>query len=296
MPTFVREPVTRRLPFRAPLDSVGLLTFLGARSVPGVEEAADGVFRRSLRLPNGAGVVELCPNDEHITARFWLDDVADLDVALARCRALLDLDSDPLAVARTLGADRLLGTSVRAEPGRRVPGAVDGHELAFRAVLGQQISVAAARTLAGRLVAAHGRPLAFPRGSVSRLFPTAEALAQASPARWPMPNARRRTLRGLATELASGRLTLDAGADLGTGRERLRALPGIGEWTTEYIAMRALRDPDAFLATDLGVRRALEVLGRDGGPASANRLAERWRPYRAYAVQLLWASVAAARP
>jgi AraC family transcriptional regulator of adaptative response / DNA-3-methyladenine glycosylase II len=173
-----------------------------------------------------------------------------------------------------------------------VPGHVDGHELAVRAVLGQQVSLAGAATLAGRLVARYGAPLDRPVGGVTHLFPSAAALAAADPAALAMPAARRTAVLGLASALARGDLDLDAGADREETRRRLLSLPGIGPWTADYVAMRGLRDPDAFLATDLGVRHALDRLGQDGRPAGAARIAERWRPYRAYAVQHLWASLA----
>jgi AraC family transcriptional regulator of adaptative response / DNA-3-methyladenine glycosylase II len=172
-----------------------------------------------------------------------------------------------------------------------VPGAVDGHELAVRALLGQQVSVRSANTLAGRLVADYGEALERPVGSVTHVFPSVEALADADPAQLAMPGARRRGLMALVTAIAAGELRIDAGVDRGDARRALMALAGIGPWTAEYIAMRALRDPDAFLPSDLGVRHALEQLGQDGSPASAAALAERWRPYRAYAVQHLWASL-----
>jgi len=287
--------VVLRLPYRAPLDADGLIGFLGLRAVVGVEQAIDGAFRRSLSLPHGTGVVELRPLDGHVQARYWLADLRDLAAAMQRSKTLLDLDSDPQAVAEALGADALLGPLVRADPGRRVPGHVDGHELAVRAVLGQQVSLAGAATLAARLVSAYGRPLERPLGSVTHVFPSAEALAGADPERLAMPAGRRRTLLALAAALARGEIVLDAGVDRGEARGRLLALPGVGPWTADYIAMRALRDPDAFLASDLGVRHALEQLGQDGRPAAAERLAERWRPYRAYAVQHLWAQLAASR-
>jgi len=288
--------VTLRLPYRAPLDGNGLLEFFVLRAVPGVEEALDGAYRRSLRLPHGDGVVELRPLDGHVQARYWLDDLRDLAAAMQRSRALLDLDSDPHAVVESLGGEPLLGPLLCAAPGRRVPGHVDAHELAVRAVLGQQISLAGAATLAARLVNDCGAALEHPLGTVTHVFPSAAALAEADPGRLAMPSARRRALRGLAQALADGELTLDAGADRDEARRGLLALPGIGPWTADYIAMRALRDPDAFLPSDLGVRHALERLGEDGRPAAAERLAERWRPYRAYAVQHLWASLAASRP
>jgi AraC family transcriptional regulator of adaptative response / DNA-3-methyladenine glycosylase II len=261
-----------------------------------VEEALDGAYRRSLRLPHGGGVVELRPLDGHVQARYWLEDLRDLAAAMQRSRALLDLDSDPHAVVEALGADSLLGPLIRAVPGRRVPGNTGGHELAVRAVLGQQVSLAGAVTLAKRLVSDYGEALERPVGAVTHVFPSAEALAGADPDRLAMPDARRRALLGLAAALTREDLTLDAGADRDEARGRLLALPGIGPWTAEYVAMRALRDPDAFLPSDLGVRHALERLGCDGHPAAAERLAERWRPYRAYAVQHLWAQLGASQP
>jgi AraC family transcriptional regulator of adaptative response / DNA-3-methyladenine glycosylase II len=280
------------LEYLPPLDGDGLLDFLGRRAVPGVEEVAGGVYRRSLRLPGGAGAVELSPADGSVRARFWLDDPGDLEAAVERCRALLDLDADPQAVREVLGADELLGPLVRAAPGRRVPGHVDGAELAVRAVLGQQVSLAGAATLARRLVEAYGERLERPVGTVTHLFPSAAAIAGASPDRLAMPAARQRAVTGLAGALARGEVVLAPGADREEARRRLLALPGIGPWTANYIGMRALRDPDAFLAADLGVRHALKRLGRDDRPAAAERVAERWRPYRAYAVQHLWASLA----
>jgi AraC family transcriptional regulator of adaptative response / DNA-3-methyladenine glycosylase II len=284
--------ITLRLPYRAPLDAAGLLTYFACRAVPGVEEVLDGVYRRSLRLPHGAGTVELRPANDYVEARFWLDDPRDLAAAMQRSRALLDLDSDPTTVDEALAGDPLLGSLVRAVPGRRVPGHVDGDELAIRAVLGQQVSLAGAVTLATRLVAAHGEPLRRPLGAVTHLFPAAPALADCDPGSLAMPRARGRALTGLARALAEGELSLDAGAERERTARRLLDLPGIGGWTAAYVAMRALRDPDAFMPTDLGVRRALEALGQDGRPATAIRLGERWRPYRAYALQHLWSYAA----
>lgn len=287
--------VVLRLPYRAPLDTRGLLAFLGVRVVRGVEEIADGAYRRTLRLPRGAGVVELRPVDGYVQARYWLDDLRDLAAAVQRSRTLLDLDSDPLAVDELLGGDVVLGPVVRAAPGRRVIGHVDGDELAVRAVLGQQVSLAGATTLAEQVVTAFGRPVERPVGMLTRTFPSAGDLAEADLDRLAMPSARRRAVQGLAAALARGEVVLDAGVDREETQRQLLALPGIGRWTVSYIAMRALRDPDAFPATDLGVRRALEQLGRDGRVAAAAELAEHWRPYRAYAVQHLWALLPAAR-
>ena len=280
-----------RLPYRAPFDAAGLFAFLGARAVPGVESWDGATYRRTLRLPHGSGTVALAAADGYVACTLRLDALADLTAAVARARRVADLDADPVAVADVLGADPLLAPLVAAAPGRRVPGTADGAELAVRAVLGQQVSVAGARTLAGRLVADCGEPLAAPDGALTHLFPTPAALAAMDPARLAMPMARRRALAGLCGALADGSVTIDPGVDRAALDARLRALPGIGPWTTAYIALRALGDPDAFLPTDLGVRHALERLGRPGDPAGAALAAERWRPWRSYALMHLWSSL-----
>lgn len=279
------------LTYRAPFDAAALIDFLAIRAVPGVEQVEGGAYRRSLRLAGGAAVIELRPGRSCVRARLMLADDRDRPQAEAAARRLLDLDADPEPIARALGGDRLLGPLVRANPGRRVPGHVDPHELAFRAVLGQQISLGAAATIAGRLVTDYGEPLAEPVGSVTHLFPSAAELAAIAADELPMPRSRARALTGLAVALAGGELVLDRGTELNGSRERLLALPGIGPWTTAYIEMRALGNRDAFLASDLGVRHALERLGEDARPTSATALAEGWRPYRAYALQHLWATL-----
>jgi len=276
------DGITLRLPYRAPFEAADLIAFLGVRAVPGIEELVDGCYRRSLRLPHGAGIVELRPATGHVEATLHLDDLRDLGPAVQRCRRLLDLDSDPQTIADHLSRDPLIGHLVQAAPGRRVPGHVDADELAMRAVLGQQVSLAGAATLAARLTRAHGEPLARPLGGITHLFPTAEALATADITG--MPASRVRAIKALAT---SG-IDLGAGADRDKAQQQLLALPGVGPWTVSYIAMRALRDPDAFLPTDLGIRKALELLGQDASTAGALKLAERWRPYRAAASQHLW--------
>jgi AraC family transcriptional regulator of adaptative response / DNA-3-methyladenine glycosylase II len=273
--------LVRHLGYREPLDAGALLAFFGLRVVPGVEELDGSVYRRSLRLAHGLGVVELRPLGQRIALRMWLDDARDEDAAVARIRSMLDLDADPDAIAGALGRDRVLRPLVKAAPGRRVPGAADPNEIAIRAVLGQQVSLAGAATLAGRLVAAYGEPLARSVGAVTHAFPSVDALAEASDAALAMPASRRRAVRGLAGALASG-MALDE-------REQLLALPGIGPWTADYIAMRALRDDDAFLPSDLGVKHALDRLGLDSRPRAAEQLSQNWRPFRAYALQHLWA-------
>jgi AraC family transcriptional regulator of adaptative response / DNA-3-methyladenine glycosylase II len=248
-----------RLEHHPALDARALLPFLAARAVPGVEEVADGVYRRSL----GDEIVELRPAADHVlvTGPLWA------------AQATLRLDADPDAILARLGRDPLLGPLVRAAPGRRIPGHPDPAELAVRALLGQQVSVAAARTLAGRLVAMAGEPLARPVGGVTHRFPTPEALAALDPEALPMPRARARALVGLA-----------GAAEFG------EHLPGVGPWTAAYVALRT-GDDDAFLPTDLGVKHGLAALGAD--PARAAELAEAWRPYRAFAVAHLWAATSA---
>ena len=209
---------------RAPADLGAAFAFLARRAVPGVEEPLDGGgLRRSLRLPRGPGVVELTAaagDGGGVRCMLWAADLRDVVAAVARCRRLLDLDAHPAAVAARLGGDPLLGPLVRASPGRRAPGHVDGPELAVRAVLGQQVSLAAARTLAGRLVADHGERLPFPHGGVTHLFPTPAAVAAADPATLAMPRSRRTALLALGRALADGDLALDPGADRERGPPR----------------------------------------------------------------------------
>ncbi|MFE5219883.1 MULTISPECIES: DNA-3-methyladenine glycosylase 2 [unclassified Streptomyces] len=279
-----------RLPFRAPLNPDNLFGHLAATAVPGVEEWRDGAYRRTLRLPYGHGIVALGPRPDHIACRLTLSDLRDLTVAISRCRRLLDLDADPVAVDGRLRTDPLLAPLVDRAPGRRVPRTVDEAEFAVRAVLGQQVSTAAARTHAGRLVTAHGKPLDDPEGGLTHLFPSAEALAAVDPETLAMPRTRRTTFTTLVRRLADGTLSLGVDSDWAEARARLLALPGFGPWTVDVIAMRALGDPDAFLPTDLGIRRAAGVLGLPSTPAALTARAEAWRPWRAYAVQYLWAT------
>ena len=286
--TAVGGAIALRLPFRQPLHPDNLFGHLAATAVPGVEEWRDGAYRRTLRLPHGTGVVTLTPGASYVGCRLVLTDLRDLSVAVARCRRLLDLDADPVAVDAALAADPVLTPLVAAAPGRRVPRTVDEDEMALRAVLGQQVSTAAARTHAARLVTALGEPVEDPSGGLTSLFPTARAIADMDPAQLAMPQSRRRTLLGLARALADGSVVLDPGTDRAQVRAELLALPGVGPWTVETIAMRALGDPDAFLPTDLGVKVLAAQLGLPTG-AGLLAHAERWRPWRAYAVQHLWA-------
>ncbi|GAA3293300.1 AlkA N-terminal domain-containing protein [Streptomyces cinereospinus] len=279
-----------RLPFRAPLNPDNLFGHLAATAVPGVEEWRDGAYRRTLRLPYGHGIAALAPRPDHIACRLTLSDLRDLPVAISRCRRMLDLDADPVAVDDQLRTDPVLAPLVDKAPGRRVPRTVDEAEFAVRAVLGQQVSTAAARTHAARLVTAHGEPVDDPEGGLTHLFPAPEALAAVDPESLAMPRTRRRTLTTLVGHLADGSLRLGVESDWPQTRARLLALPGFGPWTADVIAMRALGDPDAFLPTDLGVRRAAGELGLPATPAALTARAAAWRPWRAYAVQYLWAT------
>ncbi|MGV9276699.1 DNA-3-methyladenine glycosylase 2 family protein [Streptomyces griseosporeus] len=282
--------LTLRLPFRAPLNPDNLFGHLAATAVPGVEEWRDGAYRRTLRLPYGHGVVALTPTPDHIACRLTLSDLRDLTVAISRCRRMLDLDADPVAVDDQLRTDPLLAPLVDKAPGRRVPRTADEAEFAVRAVLGQQVSTAAARTHAARLVTAHGDPVDDPEGGLTHLFPAPAALAALDPETLAMPRTRRTTFTTLVSRLADGSLHLGADSDWAEARARLAGLPGFGPWTVDVIAMRALGDPDAFLPTDLGIRRAAQQLGLPSTPAALTARAAAWRPWRAYAVQYLWAT------
>ncbi|MBP5860211.1 DNA-3-methyladenine glycosylase 2 family protein [Streptomyces scabiei] len=279
-----------RLPFRAPLNPDNLFGHLAATAVPGVEEWRDGAYRRTLRLPYGHGIVGLAPRPDHIACRLTLGDLRDLPVAISRCRRMLDLDADPVAVDEQLRTDPVLAPLVDKAPGRRVPRTVDEAEFAVRAVLGQQVSTAAARTHAARLVLAHGEPVDDPEGGLTHLFPSSEALAAVDPEALAMPGTRRTTFTTLVRRLVDGELHLGLDSDWAETRARLLALPGFGPWTVEVIAMRALGDPDAFLPGDLGIRRAARELGLPSTPAALTARAAAWRPWRAYAVQYLWAT------
>ena len=289
--------ITLRLAVRTPYDGHSWLAFMARRTVDGVEATGEGWYSRTLSLPHGTGTVrlELPHVDEpgetaFATATFALTDLRDTASALERTRRLLDADCDPVAVAEAFAGDPVVGPLVRRRHGLRVPGHVDGDEVAVRAVLGQQVSVARARTMASRLTAQHGRSLASPDGGLTHLFPSAETLAALDPAELPMPRARGRALVQLCTALADGTIRLDRGGDRDEMRARLLAVPGIGPWTADYIAMRALGHPDVLLATDLGTRQALDRLAGSDPAGRADR-ADGWRPWRSYAQMHLWSSL-----
>ncbi|HTC33936.1 MAG TPA: AlkA N-terminal domain-containing protein [Bryobacteraceae bacterium] len=276
-----------RLRYRPPFDWDALLGFLEARAIPGVECVENGRYRRSIVVGGVPGVIELSHGVCEVVLQIDHPRPESLLGIVSRVRRLCDLDADPGAIASALATDDLLRPLVDARPGLRVPGAWDGFELGIRAILGQQVSVRGASTLAGRLVARFGRPLDSGRPGVTHLFPGAEDLASTDLASIGLPQKRADTLCAFSAAVASGALALDNSATPEQIRERLRSIPGIGEWTAEYIAMRALHDPDAFPAADL-------VLLRAAGVRAARELkaiAERWRPWRAYAALHLWQGV-----
>jgi AraC family transcriptional regulator of adaptative response / DNA-3-methyladenine glycosylase II len=301
---FWGPPLHLALPFRGPFDVAQLIRFLALRAVPGLEEgdAPGGRFRRALRLDHGLGFMSAASPEprhpQHLPVTLQLQSAADLPAAVAAIRSLFDLDADTETVARALLPDPDLGPLVRRAPGLRVPGHVDGVEMAVRAILGQQISVEAARTQTARLVRLYGERVPTPIGTVDMLFPTAAALDQAGPELpgMAMPASRRRTIHGLAEAVTGGMLPdLKRGADPGAAGAALESLYGIGPWTRAYVAMRALGDPDAFLAGDLGVRQGYQALtGRALGVRELERVSSAWRPFRAYAVVYLWHALASA--
>jgi AraC family transcriptional regulator of adaptative response / DNA-3-methyladenine glycosylase II len=289
--------LTLRLQTRPPFHADELLSYLERRALPGVEEVTQGRYRRTVALPHSKGIIEIEPikGAHAVFVHLQLGDLSDLSLLVQRCRQLFDLDTDPAAVATVLTADPLLAPLVEARPGLRIPGAIDGFELAVRAIVGQQVSVAGARTLAGRLVAALGEPLSKPEGTLTHLFPSPQQIMQAALQGHGLTQARANALQALGRAVVEEGLVLDRSADREQTFTQLLALPGVGIWTASYIAMRALGDPDAFPASDLGLRRAFEQAGLAGDLRTIQTRAEAWRPWRAYATHHLWASLASPR-
>lgn len=286
--------LTLRLPYRPPYAWEPLLAFLAARANPGVEAVAGSAYLRTFRCGGSEGWLTVRPasdpSESSLELRLHLAPGAELGAGLMdtveRVRMQFDLEADPLRIASQLGQDPRLAPLVAAQPGLRVPGGFDGFELAVRAILGQQVSVKGATTLSGRLVQHFGKPLAASGArpaQLTHLFPSPDVLATAELTQIGIPKARAAALRGLADAVAAGRLMLSSSADVAQTVKTLLALPGVGPWTAQYIAMRVLRDPDAFPATDLVLARMLS-----GGEPDA----EPWRPWRAYAALYLWNSIA----
>jgi AraC family transcriptional regulator of adaptative response / DNA-3-methyladenine glycosylase II len=294
------DAITLSLRYRPPYDWDGMLAFLAMRAIPGVEVVQDGVYRRAIALDGAAGTIAVRPiGGDRLGVAVRFPRPSALPRILARVRGVFDLSADPVQIGEVLSRDPDLAPMIAARPGLRVPGAWDGFELAVRAILGQQITVVAARKLAGDLVAAHGEPLAATwsdlgtEPGLTHTFPSAGRLAESDLSGMKMPGARIRCLSAMARAIADDPNLLSPTASLEETVRRLRALPGIGEWTAQYIAMRQLREPDAFPAADVALMRALT--DADGVRPTAEQLlarAEAWRPWRAYAALHLWASLA----
>jgi AraC family transcriptional regulator of adaptative response / DNA-3-methyladenine glycosylase II len=290
-----------RLAARAPFDADALTAFWAGHAVPGLEavDEASGELVRTLALPHGTALVRLRAHADvdgrrpYIACDLRLSDLRDLAAAVARCRAMGDLDADPTAVHDVLVADPALAPAVRQRPGLRVPGVADGFEIAVRTVLGQQVSTKAASTATARLTSRFGEAVAGSPGW--HTFPTPHTLAAADPDGLGVPGARGRALVGLAQAVSDGAVRLDVGADRSETRASLLALRGIGPWTADYVVMRALRDPDVLLDTDLAVRRVASALGVGADESALRRHSQRWAPWRSYAVLHLWMTYLDAR-
>jgi 3-methyladenine DNA glycosylase/8-oxoguanine DNA glycosylase len=288
------------LSYHAPYDWAALLGFLAMRAIPGVERVEGDRYARTIELDGAVGTLAVtrAPRAGRLIATVKFPHADARPEIRARLRRIFDLDADPHAIASRLGADPALAPLVAARPGLRVPGAWDGFEVAVRAILGQQITVLGAIRLAGKIVAAHGTPLPpeIAEPGLTHIFPTAEAIAHVNLAPLGMPSARARALSAMAAAHVADPTLFIGGAGLEADIKRLVALPGIGEWTACYIAMRALREPDAFLAGDIGLMRALaDVNGKRPTKAELAARAEAWRPWRAYAALHLWTADGARR-
>ena len=287
------------LPVRRPFAADALLSFLRNHSVPGVEFVGGRTYGRALRLAGGDGIVSLTlPSDDdanEVPATVRLEDAADLQAAIAACRRLLDLGADPVAIDQLLASDPALAPSVAATPGLRVPGAVDGPETLIRTMLGQQVSVAGARTAAARLVHAAGQRLGIPHGELTNLFPTSGAIAALGPEVIAGPRRRAQAIIHTARAMADGELIVTAERPAAELTADLVARPGIGPWTAGYLAMRLGSDRDVLLTGDLVLRQGAILLGLPGAPRALADRSTGWRPFRSYAGMHLWAVALAQR-
>jgi AraC family transcriptional regulator of adaptative response / DNA-3-methyladenine glycosylase II len=290
------DAITLRIGLRPPFNWPQLLGYLAFRAMPGVEEISDRHYRRSFRLGQTRGLLHVTqgakPNSLDVAIR--IDETTRSNISApmrqiaARTRRIFDADADPAAVAAALGADPVLGPRLAAAGGIRVPGAFDGFELGVRAIIGQQVSVKGATTLAGRVVARCGTELTAPDGAITHYFPTAQDLAEADLDGLGLTGGRIRTLKAFARAVADGSVSFSPGANLEEKIEELCAVSGIGPWTAHYIALRAVGEPDAFPAADLGLRKAASPEATPISTQALETMAERWRPWRGYAALLLW--------
>lgn len=276
--------VRLRLARRDPYDAAGVLRFLGERALPGVEQATPNSYARTLTLPHGGGAFEVSLDNDELILRAHLEHLADLQTLTARVRRLFDLDADPAAVDEHLSRDPLLARSVAENPGIRLPGAVNAEEMVFRAIIGQQVTVASARGTLNALVTQAGvsAPAGLP--GLDRLFPSAAQVAEHARTVFRGPAAKLATLERLATAFADGSLVLDVADTVPELRRKLVSFAGIGDWTAGYVAMRVLGSPDILLPTDAAVRQGARQLG----VASLADRAARWAPWRSYACLHLW--------
>lgn len=284
------QKLTVRLACRSPFAGDELIEYFRPRGVPGVEQVTERRYERTLRL-SGECTVALELHDGFVQALFSLDKMSDLPQAISRCRHLLDLDADPVAVDEQLGADTVIGHLVKAVPGRRVPHSVDGWETAARTVLGQQVSVSSARRAVHRFTVACGEPLAEPIGRLSHMFPAPEKVAsldQRDHRSLGLTSSRLATVVAVARAVADGDVELDHAAEPDELEERLTSIKGIGPWSAAYITMRVVGHPDAFVPTDSALQRGLKRLGVDDARESAADLAGRWAPWRSYAAAHVW--------
>jgi AraC family transcriptional regulator of adaptative response / DNA-3-methyladenine glycosylase II len=287
-PTSTAGKVSLRLAFRRPFDAEGVLSFLRARAIAGVE-TADGAYARTLRLAHGTGTARLVPQEDHIDCTLRLSDMRDLGSVVSRLRRLFDLDADPCAVDELLSRDPILAPAVAQTPGIRVPGSVDGWEIVLRALIGQQVSVVAAGTTLGKLTDALGERLAMPDGELTTLFPTAEAVATHGAEVLAGPRKRIDTVLAVSSAIASGDLDVHVGADPDELAAKLESFSGVGPWTSSYVRMRVLGSPDILLPGDVALRNGASRLGITD---LATR-SEAWRPWRSYAGMHLWRSASA---
>jgi AraC family transcriptional regulator of adaptative response / DNA-3-methyladenine glycosylase II len=286
-------PLILRLAYRPPFDWTALLAFFTPRAIPGVEEVRDGIYRRVVRVDDHLAVIAVshAPARHSVQVEIACDYVPALPVIASRLRRVFDLDADTEAIARHLSRDRALAPTVRRQPGLRTPGGWDAFEIAVRAILGQQISIVAARGLAAKLVALSTSPLALRDTSLTHAFPTPKQLAAADLSSLGMPAARRSALQSLARAAVAQPDLFAVGNTLEESINRLRSVPGIGEWTAQYIALRGLHHPDAFPASDIGIlRNAEQIFGTPFSPAQLLARSEQWRPWRGYAAQHLWSA------